>query len=514
MPIRITGMNSGLDTDSIVKELVSAYSTKKDKYVKAQTKLEWKQDAWKEMNTKIYGFYSKSLSNIRRIGNFTNKKTVTVSDSAKAKVTADSSVVNGTQKLKVTGLASAGYLTGIELKAADGEKYGNNSTLEDLGITGGVLELRVGGANGEKKTVNLSGSMKVSELTAALKEQGINANFDASQQRFFLSSNSGTKNDFEFIAGDQGSLDTLSKLGLATEKNYKAVNGADASVAGKSFATKTDATDASIELNGAKFVSDTNEFSVNGLKITAMGISDEMTVTTATDVDGIYNMVKDFLKEYNTVVNAMEKAYKATSAKGYEPLTDDEKSEMSDKEVEKWETKIKDSLLRRDSTLSSVMSTMSMAMSRTFEVDGKKYSLSSFGIATAGYFSRTENESYALHIDGDQDDTVSSANTDKLRKAIEQDPDTFASFFTQLTQGLYDDLQEKMGSTELSSVFTVYNDKQMKQEYDDYTDTIKKWEEKLEALQESYYKKFSAMEKALASLQSQTSSLTSLLGGQ
>ena len=70
MPIRITGLNSGLDTDSIVQELVSAYRTKKDKYVKEQTKLGWKQDAWKEMNNKIYSFYSKTLSNIQRIGNF------------------------------------------------------------------------------------------------------------------------------------------------------------------------------------------------------------------------------------------------------------------------------------------------------------------------------------------------------------------------------------------------------------------------------------------------------------
>ena len=46
MPIRITGMNSGLDTEAIVTQLVSAYSVKKDKYVKAQTKLSWKQDAW------------------------------------------------------------------------------------------------------------------------------------------------------------------------------------------------------------------------------------------------------------------------------------------------------------------------------------------------------------------------------------------------------------------------------------------------------------------------------------
>ena len=106
MPIRISGLNSGLDTDSIVQELVSAYRTKQDKYKKAQTKLSWKQDAWKEMNTKIYNFYTKSLSNMRRVGNF-NKKKTTVSDSTKATVTAGSGVANGTQTLKVEQLAKA-----------------------------------------------------------------------------------------------------------------------------------------------------------------------------------------------------------------------------------------------------------------------------------------------------------------------------------------------------------------------------------------------------------------------
>ena len=86
MAIRISGLNSGLDTDSIVQELVSAYRTKQDKYKKAQTKLSWKQDAWKEMNTKIYSFYSKTLSNMRRVGNFTSKKKTTVSDTTKATV--------------------------------------------------------------------------------------------------------------------------------------------------------------------------------------------------------------------------------------------------------------------------------------------------------------------------------------------------------------------------------------------------------------------------------------------
>lgn len=65
MAIRISGLTSGLDTDSIVQELVSAYSTKKENIEKKQTKLSWTQDAWKEMNTKIYGFYSKFIDRVQ-----------------------------------------------------------------------------------------------------------------------------------------------------------------------------------------------------------------------------------------------------------------------------------------------------------------------------------------------------------------------------------------------------------------------------------------------------------------
>ena len=56
MPIRITGLNSGLDTEAIISALVSSYSYKTNKYKKAQTKLSWKQDAWKTLNTKVYSF--------------------------------------------------------------------------------------------------------------------------------------------------------------------------------------------------------------------------------------------------------------------------------------------------------------------------------------------------------------------------------------------------------------------------------------------------------------------------
>ena len=516
MPIRISGLNSGLDTDAIVQELVSAYRTKQDKYKKAQTKLSWKQDAWKEMNAKIYNFYTKSLSNMRRVGNF-NKKKTTVSDSTKATVTAGSGVANGTQTLKVEQLAKAGYLTGTELKTDSGAKLDTSSKLQDLGISGGTLSFTI---DGETKSVEVNGNMTIGEFNKALKEQGISANFDTTQQRFFLSSaKSGEKNDFELEVKDQATLDMVNKLGLATKENFTDLGATVPTVPTEQgqkllVAHKEPASNAKIVLNGTTFEGDSNNFSINGLNITALSVSGEMSITTATDVDGIYNMVKDFLKEYNEVVNAMEKGYNAAAAKGYEPLTDDEKAELSDKEVEKWEQKIKDSILRRDDTLRSVLSGMSTNMSKVFEVNGKKYSLSSFGIKTAGYFNTAENESYAYHIDNDPEDSVSSANEDKLRKMIEEDPDTVASFFTQLATTVYDDLHERMtANPTLSSSYKIYNDKQMQSEYDEYTKTIKKWEQKLKDMEDSYYKKFSAMETALAKLQSQTNSLSSLLGG-
>lgn len=61
MPIRLSGMVSGMDTESLVTALVSGYQLKKDNLVKAQTKLSWKQEKWKTMNTSIYSFIVESF---------------------------------------------------------------------------------------------------------------------------------------------------------------------------------------------------------------------------------------------------------------------------------------------------------------------------------------------------------------------------------------------------------------------------------------------------------------------
>lgn len=284
-----------------------------------------------------------------------------------------------------------------------------------------------------------------------------------------------------------------------------------------SDAKKIDGTDSEILLNGIKYTSSLNTYTINGLSITALqatgaGDTNAISITTSTDTQGIYDKVKDFLTQYNALINEITSLYNADSAKGYEPLTDDEKDALSDSEVEKWEQKIKDSLLRRDESLEKVMNAMTSSMSKGYEVNGKTYYLSNFGIKTLGYFNAPENQEYAYHIDGDEDDTATSGNADKLMAMITSDPDTVISFMQQLTSGLYDAVGEKMKSSTLSSSYKVYNDKEMASEYSDYTDLIKKWEEKLQDKEDYYYNKFSAMETALSKLNSQTSSLSSLFG--
>ena len=134
MPIRITGMYSGLDTEAIISELVSAQSVKKSKYVKDQIKLSWKMDAWKALNTKIFNFYTNTLDNMRYQATYL-KKTTKVSNPNVLSATVNGEAVNGLQGVTVDQLARSGKLTGRDLS----EDYGNvkgTTKLSQLGIEG------------------------------------------------------------------------------------------------------------------------------------------------------------------------------------------------------------------------------------------------------------------------------------------------------------------------------------------------------------------------------------------
>ena len=540
MPIRMTGMVSGLDTDSIVKELVSAYSTKKEKYEKEQTKLGWKQEIWKDLNKEVNTFY-KSVGNLRFEGGYSTKKT-TSSDTAKATVSAGSNAVTGTQKLHVLSTAQSGYLTGGKITASDSSAKVTSSTkLSELGFTEDETALKFIAKDKDGKDISadikLSKDSTISDAVKALRDVGLNASFDENNGRIFLSSSAtGASTDFSLKSdGSDASKNLLNTLALNTDAS-------EVTEASKR-ATKIDGSDAAIVLNGVVYTSSSNNFSINGLSISVNAVTDSVdlskaktngsldadkisdmlvntplndseaiSITTSTDTQGIYDKIKDFITSYNNIINKMTKLYNADSAGNYEPLTDDEKSEMSDSEIEKWETKIKDSLLRRDSTLSTVMSAMTTAMSGGATVNGKTYFLSNFGISTLGYMNAAENEQNAYHIDGDEDDENTSGNTDKLMTALNSDPDTVMDFMKQMATNLYNAIDKQMTSTTLRSKYSIYNDKEMTTQYKNYTTTIKQWETKISDKEDYYYKKFSSMESALSKLNSQTSSLSGLIG--
>lgn len=540
MAIRMTGMVSGLDTDSIVKELVSAYSTKKEKYKKEQTKLGWKQEIWKDLNKEVNTFY-KSVGNLRFEGGYSTKKT-TSSDTAKATVSAGSNAVTGTQKLHVLSTAQSGYLTGGKITASDSSAKVTSSTkLSELGFTEDETALKFIAKDKDGKDISadikLSKDSTISDAVKALRDVGLNASFDENNGRIFLSSSAtGASTDFSLKSdGSDASKNLLNTLALNTDAS-------EVTEASKR-ATKIDGSDAAIVLNGVVYTSSSNNFSINGLSISVNAVTDSVdlskaktngsldadkisdmlantplndseaiSITTSTDTQGIYDKIKDFITSYNNIINKMTKLYNADSAGNYEPLTDDEKSEMSDSEIEKWETKIKDSLLRRDSTLSTVMSAMTTAMSGGATVNGKTYFLSNFGISTLGYMNAAENEQNAYHIDGDEDDENTSGNTDKLMTALNSDPDTVMDFMKQMATNLYNAIDKQMTSTTLRSKYSIYNDKEMTTQYKNYTTTIKEWETKISDKEDYYYKKFSSMESALSKLNSQTSSLSGLFG--
>ncbi len=507
MPIRITGMNSGLDTESIITALTQ---TKQDRVNTAkgdQKKLTWKQDKWKSLNQKVVNFYNGALSSMRFSSSYT-KKTTSASNSNAVSVVTGSNAMSTDQTLSIKSLAKAAYLTGNQVTYQDGEetkKATLDTKMSQLGITEETsLEIKIGktaDSATKSMSVTIGPDDKIEDVLANLKTKAAEAgvemdfNYDETNNRFFASSKQQGE-DYNFYVT---SSDAATKLGLDSTKY----------IAGSS---------AEIELNGETYTSNSNTFEVNGLTITAKEVASNITLSTKQDTSGIYDNIKNLIKEYNALMKEISTAYNADKAKKYKMLTDDEKEAMSDKEVEEWEDKIKAGLLSGDETLGSIRTGLRGIVGSSFEVTMKdgttsKLSLASFGIATGSYFTTKEDERDVLHIDGDKDDSTSSGNTDLLSAMISSDPEAVSSFFTQLSKEMYSKLSGMMKGSEFSSAYTIYEDKLMASQYSSYNTKISDAQKALEAAQDKLYKKFSLMESALTKTNSASSSLSGFFGG-
>lgn len=649
--VRMTGLASGLDTESLVKQLSDAYQTKVDNAKKKQTKAEWKKEAWASLNTKLMDFYKGALNTFKSAGTYSSKLVNGTLNGVK--VTANSKAVSGNHKIQVKSTANAQMWTGHKINkgtytassytaitdtskkiselydkngysiqnalngssftvqnAEDGNKVDvninidENTTVDDLlrdintqlngtGLKASMTQGRLtftnetatettnpatgtatysGGrslmitaanetsakalgltydASGKGMTVKskseisgnevntvsgsafaydkqvtadskVTGSSKLVDLgiaqgtsikvngteivvdrtttldslAFAMAKTGINASYDTNQGRFYLSSkNTGVENAFTVEADDA----TLAALGL---------NLTDGE------AGKIDASDASLVYNGVEYTQATNSFNINGLTMDVSSVGGEQTFSVDTDVDGIYDKVKSFVKEYNTLITEMNKLYDASSSRGYEPLTSDEKDAMTDEDIKNWENKIKGSLLRRDSTISTLLTSMRTTLNKSVEVtnsDGttSRYALSSFGIVTSDY-----TEKGQLHIQGNADDSDFASLDDKLKAAISDNPEALMKTLTTLGDEIYKNFQSSMKRVVgVRSSLTFYNDLEMDDDIKSYKEDVTSLQKKLQDEQDKYYKQFSSMETALTKLQSQQTYISQLFGG-
>lgn len=648
--VRMTGLVSGLDTESLVKQLSDAYQVKVDNAKKKQTKAEWKKEAWAALNTKLLNFYKGALSTFKSVGTYNSKSIV--GNLSGVKITAGAKAVNGNHKVQVKSTASAQMWTGHKINdktytatsyegttdtskklselydengysiqnALNGSSFkvtvdpaganqkdvevkinvDENTTVDDLlkdindqlkdtGLTagfengaltftndtatesmndtgektytGGTEIIVTAGSETSAKALGLAwnqdgkgsiidplgenvtdNSIKASAfayekketadasvtgssrlvdlgikegtsikvngteivvdrtttldgLAASMEKAGINASYDAQQGRFYLSSKStGTANGFTVDTD----ADTLKALGLDL------ADGESGKIA---------ASDATIVYNGVEYTQSNNSFNINGLTFEVSAVGEEQSFSVEADVQGIYDKVKNFVKEYNSLIEEMNKLYNADSSRGYEPLTAEEKDAMTEEDIKNWEDKIKGSLLRRDSTISSLLSTMRTMLSKSVEVtnaDGttSRFSLSSFGVVTGSWSERGQ-----LHINGNEEDPEYGGYADQLMAAISANPDAVAQTFSSIGNEIYSYMQKAMKSSDTSSTMTFYDDKTMDGDIKEYKDEVKAMQQKLADEEEKYYKQFSAMETAMAKLQSQQTYLAQLFGG-
>lgn len=496
MGIQISGLASGMDVDSMVAELIKAERVKVEKVEKQKTMVEWQRDVWSELNSTMYSFYKKELFNFKTSSSY-NKKTITSSNENIVFAKATASTLEGNHTIKVTQLAKSSHLTGSALgNDLSGEKITKDTKMEELmNFTGetAIINIYVD-AEDDWRSITINKTDTLGKVTSALDQSGIelDVSFDSTFNRIFISGkNTGTGNQIK-LGGDTA---LLSVLGFESDNRLGNLGQ-----------------NAIFEYNGQVLENAKNDVSVNGISLSLRGENETVNLSVNQDSDAIYKGVKDFITKYNELITNINTKLDAKYLKDYAPLTDDEKTNMSDDDIKAWEIKIKGSILRRDSQLSNVSTKMRNILTGSAGIDSTGFvfkNLSELGIITGNY-----TEKGILHIQGDSEDIIFGDKEDKLRTAIENNPEEVEKLLRAVGTKLYDTLNESMKSTELKSALNFYNDKHMTEQIKNYETKISDLEEDLIRIEDRYYSQFTVMEKMIQQSNSKSDWITQQLGGQ
>ncbi|WHX48718.1 flagellar filament capping protein FliD [Paenibacillus woosongensis] len=487
-PIRITGFSGTLDTDSLITKLMQAERVPLDKVLKSKQFTIWQREDYQAMNTALLSFRN-SINNLRFESNF-EKTTATSSNTSVIEV-ASSGTSAGISSVRVGKLATSATIVSNPIASA-------TQTISESGAIS---------ING-KATVAFTAGVStvesiVKDINSKASQTGVKANFDKASGVLYLSSSQMGDNSEVNIA----SLDPSNPSDTSLGDFMSFLNLSQSSAVGS---------DAEYYVNGSTTAikSASNSVSINGVQVTLRS-QGEASIGVVTDRSGIVDKIKDFVTQYNSLIDLYSTTANTRRSREYEPLTSEQKEAMSESQITQWEKRARQGTLYNDSILRDTLSSMRSALNTPLNVPSDQIQmLSSIGITVMTDY----KENGKLQIDEAKLQEAINTRFDEVKqlfvRASDEDPPAgksnigIADRLYNIANVQMEKFKKKMGSGSLEAMDDSVIGKQLKA----LSEQESNWKRKLEDIETRYYKRFAAMEAALQKMNSQSSWLFSQLG--
>ncbi|PLT31074.1 flagellar filament capping protein FliD [Peribacillus deserti] len=265
-------------------------------------------------------------------------------------------------------------------------------------------------------------------------------------------------------------------------------------------------------LNGLETNRSSNSFEVNGVTFTLkQTFDDTVSISTKNDSQKIYDNIKGLVDKYNELIGKISSKISQERYRDFQPLSDEERESLTDKQQEQWEEKAKSGLIKRDPILSDVLNKMRIDLSTPVNSAANSLykQLSNLGIKTTSNYL----EGGKLEID-----------EAKLKKAIGEDPEGVEALFTAngttssqrgIVQRLYDSVDQAWNKVKIKAgtALSVNSQFTIGRDLNSLDTRINSFEDRLVQAEDRYYRQFTAMEKAIQKSNSQSTYLMQQFGG-
>ena len=438
--------------------------------------------------------------------------------------------VNGLSLYDTDGSVAQGTIKKGSENATDANFKADGTYTQDGIVFTAVGEGKTTVTANKEKTIDITYQQIIDgfsyyDLVSKINNTGTNvkANYDAMQDKFSIyNMKTGTSNNITLTMNQTADNNKLAetffdRLGL---KDY-AANDDLSDVPTINFTTGNPKTvtggNAAVWVDHQKYENiDSNSLKVQGVTYNFANVTEKTTatVTVEQDVDTIVKNVKGFVDSYNELLNDLYTKYRETPNSSYAPLTEAQKNEMTEEQIEKWEAKAKSGLLYHDSTIRRIIDQMRSAISdsiSSLDSDYKYDNAYSIGISTKGLYGQ-------LTLD-----------EDKLRAALNDDPDSVYKVFSTLDSTKEDasdaanGIAQRLGGIMTKAVKSISNvagtssdisdDSRLSTLLRNLQTRMSNFQTMMNAFETQLYKKYDAMESALAMLGSQLNYVTSAFSG-